>query len=338
MVKRHDAMMLHIELDLDPTVNFAMQQNDVPVVKAIRLSNTSEEELRELGVQVWGAPEFMVPWSGRVAAIAPGGTYNLELPAIELSATFLLELTERLVGAVQVEVARDGQTVAQLRQRIEVLARDQWSGMRSLPEILTAFILPNHPAIEQLLAEAARILEQWTGDASLSSYQTRSRERVLQMTAAIFTALQRQSITYINPPASFEQEGQKIRLPDRLLANKMGTCLDLVLLMAACLEQAGLHPLVVFTEGHALAGVWLEAECFADCATDEITRLRKRVDLSEICTFETTLLTQPTARFEQAVSESRRKLEDEALFRCVIDVARARRSRIRPLPIRAGMD
>src|SRR5205823_8393771 len=118
----------------------------------------------------------------------------------------------------------------------------------------------------------------------------------------------------------------------------MGTCLDLALLMAACLEQAGLHPLVVFTEGHAFAGVWLEAECFADCATDELTRLRKRVDLGEICTFETTLLTQPTARFEQAVSEGRRKLEEEELFRCVIDVARARRSRTRPLPIRAGMD
>jgi very-short-patch-repair endonuclease len=331
-------MTLHIELNLDPTVNFAMQQNDVPVVKAIRLHNASEAELRELGVQVWGEPEFMVPWSGRVAAIAPGGTYNLELPEIELSATFLLELTERLVGAVHVEVVCDGQTGAQLRQRIEVLAHDQWSGMRSLPEMLTAFILPNHPAIETLLAEAARILEQWTGDASLSGYQTRSRERVLQMTAAIFTALQRQSITYINPPASFEQEGQKIRLPDRLLAHKMGTCLDLTLLMTACLEQAGLHPLVVCTEGHAFAGVWLDAECFADCATDEITRLRKRIDLGEICTFETTLLTQPTARFEQAVSESRRKLEDEELFRCVIDVARARRSRIRPLPSRAGMD
>jgi len=112
MVQRPDDMTLHVELDLDPTVNFAMQQNDVPVVKAIRLSNASEAELRELGVQVWGEPEFMVPWSGRVAAIAPGGTYNLDLPEIELSATFLLELTERLVGTVHVEVAHDGQTVA----------------------------------------------------------------------------------------------------------------------------------------------------------------------------------------------------------------------------------
>jgi hypothetical protein len=30
-------MSLHIDLDLAPTVNFAMQQNDVPVVKAVRL-------------------------------------------------------------------------------------------------------------------------------------------------------------------------------------------------------------------------------------------------------------------------------------------------------------
>jgi hypothetical protein len=138
-------MTLHIELDLDPTVNFAMQQNDVPMVKTVRLRNEGAEELRELVVHVWGEPAFMLPWSGRVAAIAPGSTYNIELPAIELSATFLLELTERLVGAVCAEVVRDGQTVGQFRQKIEVLAREQWSGMRSLPEILTAFILPNHP-------------------------------------------------------------------------------------------------------------------------------------------------------------------------------------------------
>lgn len=119
-------MTLHIELDLDPTVNFAMQQNDVPVVKALRLSNEGTDELRELVVRVWGEPTFMVPWSGRVAAIAPGGTYNLELPEIELSAAFLLELIERLVGAVHTEVIRDGQTLGQLRKRIEVLAREQW--------------------------------------------------------------------------------------------------------------------------------------------------------------------------------------------------------------------
>src|SRR6266849_8004266 len=112
-------MTLHIELDLDPTVNFAMQQNDVPVIKALRLRNEGEDELCELGVRVWGEPAFMVPWSGRVAAIAPRGPYNLELPEIELSATFLLELTERLVGAVHIAVAQDGQTVGQRRQRIE---------------------------------------------------------------------------------------------------------------------------------------------------------------------------------------------------------------------------
>ena len=116
-------MTLHIELDLDPTVNFAMQQNDVPVVKTVRLRNEGAEELRELVVHVWGEPAFMLPWSGRVAAIAPGGTYNIELPAIELSAAFLLELTERLAGTVHAEVVLDGQTVGQLRQRIEVLAR-----------------------------------------------------------------------------------------------------------------------------------------------------------------------------------------------------------------------
>src|SRR5690606_6072059 len=142
-----------------------------------------------------------------------------------------------------------------------------------------------------ILASAASLLQQWTGDPSLSGYQSKDRNRVAITTAAIYTALQRSGIRYINPPASFEESGQKIRTPDRVLENKLGTCLDLVVLAAACLEQAGLHPLLPILAGHAFAGVWLEDECFSDCSTDDALRLRKRVELGEICVFETTLIT-----------------------------------------------
>ena len=55
-------------------------------------------------------------------------------------------------------------------------------------------------------------------------------------------------------PASFEEHGQRVRLTDSVLAQKLGTCLDMALLYASCLESIGLNALIVITKGHAFAG------------------------------------------------------------------------------------
>ena len=41
------------------------------------------------------------------------------------------------------------------------------------------------------------------------------------------------------------------------MEQRLGTCMDLTLLYAACLEALGLHPLLVMMDGHIFAGVWL---------------------------------------------------------------------------------
>ena len=40
------------------------------------------------------------------------------------------------------------------------------------------------------------------------------------MAAAAFAAIQQKNITYANPPASFEEFGQRIRLADAVLEQK----------------------------------------------------------------------------------------------------------------------
>ena len=95
--------------------------------------------------------------------------------------------------------------------------------------------------------------------------------------AAIFAALVQQKIVYNDPPASYEVIGQRIRLPHKVLEQKMGTCLDLAVLYAACLEAVGLHPLLLFMTGHAFCGCWLENETFADCCVDDVSAIEKRI-------------------------------------------------------------
>ncbi|MBI2842661.1 MAG: DUF3320 domain-containing protein [Armatimonadetes bacterium] len=328
---------ISVELELGRTVNYATQQNDVPVIHSLRVRNATDSVLQDVRVSINTEPAFATPMDRTIASIGPGETYNLGTLDLALSHDFLFQLTERVLGNVHVTVTTTEDTV-RTGEKVALLAYDEWSGLSGIPEILAAFVLPNHPAIEAILATAASILQQWTGDASLSGYQSKDRNRVAVMSAAVYTALQRSGIHYINPPASFEESGQKIRTPDRILDNKLGTCLDLAVLTAACLEQAGIYPLISFTTGHAFAGVWLEDECFPDCSTDDVLRLRKRVELGEVCVFETTLITSdPAVPFEQAIKEARRLLDDPEAFRCTVDICRSRKSGIRPLPVRSGI-
>jgi len=323
-----------VQMAMARTVNYAMQQNDVPVISRLRVTNTSAAPLDDLCVRIQVEPAFASAWETRVASLAPAETYDLGVADIPLSHDFLARLTERVSGAIHVEVAQGEQVLCRRDERIDVLAYDEWGGLSVVPEILAAFVTPNHPAIEGVLAEAADVLRELTGDASLSGYQSRNPSRVATVAAAIYTVLQRRSIRYINPPASFEESGQKIRLPDRILENRLATCLDLAVLTAACIEQAGLNTLIVVKPGHALAGLWLTDECFADSATDSLLAVRKRVELNEICVIETAALAaQPPMSFPAAVSEGKRELGDSSGACCVIDVRRTRRARVRPLPI-----
>ncbi|MCC8152804.1 MAG: hypothetical protein LIP01_00445 [Tannerellaceae bacterium] len=127
-----------------------------------------------------------------------------------------------------------------------MLAYDEWGGSSVLPEMLASFITPNHPAIFTILKRASELLHTWTGDPSLDKYFSRDPDRVKKQMAAIYSAITEQQIVYVVAPASFEQAGQRVRMVDNLLSNKMGNCLEMTLLYAACLEAVGIHPIVVF--------------------------------------------------------------------------------------------
>ncbi len=123
-------------------------------------------------------------------------------------------------------------------------------------------------------------------------------------------------------------------MPSRLAEEGLGTCLDTSLLLAAALEAAGLNPVVIFTEGHAFAGVWLVSRTFSTAETWDVTELRKAIVAREFLPFETTLLTDgKRGTFRSAVVEGGAQLDEakEHLFGVAIDIARCRSSGVRPL-------
>ena len=240
---------LSVRVEYTPFVNFAIQQNAVPLLRALAVTNFSDKQATHVVVRVWSDPQIVAEKTLKVDAIAPGVNYTFSDLALTLLREPLRKQSEREDGHLWIEVAADGISPERKPLPLTVLAYNEWYGVSSLPEIIAAHVLPNDPAVERILAEASKLLLEKTQDGSLSGYQSGDPRRAYAQAAAIYFAAVRQKISYVNPPASFEETGQKIRTPEHILDRRLGTCMDTTALLAACFEQAGLRPVVVLVEG-----------------------------------------------------------------------------------------
>ncbi len=317
-------------------INFAMQQNYVPVIRNLIVRNETEEVLSDLDVRIRFEPDFAREYQYFIQEIPAGEAVEISPVRIQLKTEYLFSLTEKLLGVVVVELYRKEERLFLLEKEIELLAADQWNGGLCMPELIAAFVTPNHPVIAKVIQHASEVLKNWTGSPSFTGYQTRSPNNVKLQMGAVYEALRREEIIYNNPPASFEKTGQRVRLAHTVLDQKQGTCLDLALLYGACLEAVGLHPLLIFLRGHACGGCWLEENTFPDCVVDDLSALEKRMaqGAEEMLLVECTAFTSgKNIGFDGAVESGRRHFRNPDEFRYVIDVRRSRGSGIRPIPL-----
>ncbi len=325
------------ELVLSPVVNFAMQQNHVPVVRSLVVENTSEKDWQNIEVGITIEPVVATNWSKHIDSLAKGAKWEENTIWLNLSAKYLSELTERVAGSLTLTVTADKEIVFQQHYSIDILAYDQWNGAAILPEMLAAFVTPNHPEIPKIIRRASAILEGWTGNPSFDEYQSRNPDRVRKQIAAIYEAISELQIIYCAAPASFEETGQRIRLADAILTQGLANCLDLSLLYAACLEAVRLRPIIIIVKGHAFAGSWLIEESFADAVNDDLSLLTKRMaeGINEIALVEATCMNKGNgASFTDAEKSATKHLTDTSQFYLFLDVQRARYGSIRPLPLR----
>jgi len=327
--------VLSLSVEAAEVAGFAGQQHGDPVVRAVVVTNIGDAAARDVEITARLENGVSEDWSACIDAVAPGGVHRLEPIDLRLSAEPLARQTERERTDLVVQANAAGHAPAMSRTPIDVLAADEWGGVRTRPELLAAFVLPNHPAIEPVLARANELLLTSTGSAGLDGYQSRDPARARRIAEAGYVALLERGIGYINPPASFEREGQRVRLADRVLGSKLGTCLDLSLLLAAVWEQSGLHPVVVVLPDHAFVGVWTRPEHFADAVLDSGLAVRKRAELGEVALAESTLLTHGAdGAFPDAERRAFVRLAGETGPVRVIDIRASRKLGVRPLPVR----
>ncbi|MGR3436922.1 MAG: DUF4011 domain-containing protein, partial [Shimia sp.] len=334
-----DPPRLHVEHA--ERLTYASLQNAVPLLRHIILSS-GDEGLPGGTLRLGLHPVFADERTWSFGPIAPGGSIDPGDLETKLDGAFFDALDEAEKGRLRITAEfEDGRPPMTYEAPVELLARDEWGGIGEMGQLLAAFVQPNDPRVAAILRAASDALAGQGLPSGLDGYQNGDPSRAWAVAAAIWSTVEGMDLRYAVPPASFERRGQKVRMPGRLAEEGLATCLDTSLLVAAALEAAGLNPVVVFTEGHAFAGVWLVKRTFGTAETWDVTELRKAIVAREFVPFETTLLTGgKRGTFRTAVAEGRAQLDEakEHLFGVAVDIARCRSSGIRPLARTGGAE
>ncbi len=148
---------------------------------------------------------------------------------------------------------------------VSLLAVDEWKDDKESGIFLPSFVLPRDPLVAQVIARAQRYLmaladdfvQGFDGYQSCEDYPDDPATALEVQVRSIWYALQHDfALNYINPPPTFSEYSQRLRTPTDVMKGGRGTCIDLALILAACLEYIGLHPVLFLLSGHAFVGYW----------------------------------------------------------------------------------
>jgi very-short-patch-repair endonuclease len=323
-----------IDSDIATSFTFASYQNAIPVLRSLAIENPTDRHLEQCRLAMVATPGFLRPKLWTVDRLAPGDRIVISDRWIELDAGYLAGLDEAERGEITLRLYAKDECLAESRVPVRLLARDEWGGVADMAQLLPAFVLPNDPAVAKILRAAADSLAGHGHPSGLDGYQSNDPKRSLLLAAAVYSAIAGLKLHYAEPPASFEQRGQKVRRPSTVAQDRLATCLDTSLLFAAALEGCGLNSALLLFQNHAAVGVWLTKRTFPNAVEADLTEVRKAVAAREFVAFETTGVThRPPVTLDHARQLVAPRFEETqaAGFVAAIDLHRSRSSGITPL-------
>ena len=123
-----DPVSIALQVDYSTCVNFAMQQNDVPLIRALRLQNQSTAETGDLTLRIEASPAVCPPLSLNLGRCPAGA--GIDIPPdrvrLQLLRDRLVNQEERERGELRFDVhASDGAVLLQQRCPIDGRAQKE---------------------------------------------------------------------------------------------------------------------------------------------------------------------------------------------------------------------
>jgi len=356
-------------------LNYAVLHNNGRLFRQIVVERGSAkaDDWLSVDVELQLGPE-QARWRKRFSA----GETRFDLSSevhVPLTAALMRSLQEAVNSTLMVQLSHNDKVLTRDSHRLRLLPVDQWRDNDKDGQWLPSFVLPRDPAVVgavELAQRYVRVLRDnpaagFEGyQAAPSTEEEQLREVDLQVQAIWSALLHEWRLGYINPPPSYSSklDSQRLRTPSTVLGGRAGTCIDLALLFAACLELIDVYPVIFLLNGHALPGYWRHNSFQADYlavsgdsahgamagAADHNSsaslqryawqavghapyrEVRQLIRARRLVPIETVRLTEHCG-FVEAVEAGIDALAEADDFHSVLDIVTARMNGITPLPI-----
>lgn len=271
------SQLVTVEFSLPESLNYSMLHNEQPLFTSFRIIKNRSGPMTRVRVLIQlqvGTERFEF----RTQIELEGTSTRLEdTIRIPLTWKYVEDLEESVLSAVYVEVSIEGRTAFEDTRTICLQPVQEWIDSGDHRDWLPSFILPRDPQVSSLVRRAQDILSALADSAAVGFDGYQSEERLgfdasgpavdLQV-RAIWAALSfEREIGYINPPPSYAPRSQRLRTPTEIIEDRLGTCIDLTLLLAACLEYVDIFPTIFLVPGHAFCGYWRSHAAWSDFQT-----------------------------------------------------------------------
>lgn len=177
----------------------------------------------------------------------------------------LQKLTAEAPAQIQVQVS-DTRNRLYYRDDIPLVLHSRWLMQWVTAHRLNigAWVTPNNAAVAALVAKASTRLNEQQAPVpqGMIGYHNATPRQVIDQVDAIYDALRQDyHIRYVQASVPYNAAGddnaatQIIKLPQEVLQQRSGMCIELTALLASAAEHIGLHTQIIIIPGHAFLGV-----------------------------------------------------------------------------------
>jgi hypothetical protein len=262
----------HIEIILDPMnfLNPALLKNGSPAIP--RLVFDADEAIKSVSL--------VIQCDTGIGTSTFRHTLNLEKgpqPFTQIDRVQFPVLYELIDGSVDrrqinftVTCACREQLISEKTVSVLWMGCSEWLDRKETWAYIPAFVNPYEDGVLDVIDRADEVLKSLeNATSSFSGYKMGDPSFVKRQVEAVFKALRDKpfELRYINPPpipvfvpSNVLASGQRVRTPTEVISRKRGTCHDIAVLFASCLEHIGVFPLIVLKTGHTFNGFWVSPQ------------------------------------------------------------------------------
>lgn len=374
-----------ITINVEPLkeLNYSLLHNREPLFETFEILKLQSGRMMDVNVVVdlcVGSQSFPFRRSYELRHERPDLRHEIHSA---LTASLVRSLGESISTSLLVDVTWGQHVLHRNTYRVRLLPADQWRDSDADRIWLPSFVLPRDPAVADLLERAQHYVRVLRDDpaAGFDGYQSVDNNRddptedVDLQVQAIWSALVHEwRLGYVNPPPTYSREldSQRLRTPSSIRKNSSGTCIDLSLLVASCLELVDIYPVIFLLEGHAFPGYWRTDEAhqrFLEVSTEgqaepqgepaqpdlqppqagfagtkgpgwspgkaAYPEIVREIDAGNLVPIESVKLTEQCG-FWAAVEAGQENLRPRREFHSMLDIVGARIAGVTPLPLWEG--